>query len=131
MLGSALNCHVSGYDQAAALVEHEVLRWLAELMDYPKDASGLLVSGGTMANLVGLTVARNHAGGANLRRDGLGTERAGGALTVYGSTATRSWVGRCCDLLGLGERRGSTRVAVSAPPPRARGRLGGRDPCRP
>lgn len=112
MLGSALNCHVSGYDQAAALVEHEVLRWLAELMDYPKDASGLLVSGGTMANLVGLTVARNHAGGSTLRRDGLRPE-AGGALTVYGSTATHSWVGRCCDLLGLGEKAFRT-VAVDA-----------------
>ena len=103
LLGSGLNCHVSGYDQAASLVEHEVLRWLAELMDYPRDASGLLVSGGTMANLVGLTVARNHAGGARLRQSGLASE-TGGAMTVYGSTATHSWVGRCCDLLGLGEK---------------------------
>jgi glutamate/tyrosine decarboxylase-like PLP-dependent enzyme len=101
MLGSALNCNVPGYDQAASLVEHEVLRWLAELMDYPSppEASGLFVSGGSVANLLGLAIARNHAGGESLRRDGLS---GAGALTVYGSTATHSCIRRSCELLGLG-----------------------------
>ena len=102
LLTSGMNCNVPGYDQAAALVEHEALRWLAEVMDYPADASGLFVSGGSVANLLGLAIARNHAGGERLRRDGLGAD-SGGALTVYGSTATHSCVRRSCDLLGLGE----------------------------
>jgi glutamate/tyrosine decarboxylase-like PLP-dependent enzyme len=103
MLGSALNCNVPGYDQAAALVERETIRWLVDLMDYPADASGLFVSGGSMANLMGLAIARNHAGGARLRREGLQADTPGGALTVYGSAATHSCIARSCDLLGLGQ----------------------------
>jgi glutamate/tyrosine decarboxylase-like PLP-dependent enzyme len=104
LLGSALNCNVPGYDQAASLVEHEVLRWLAELMDFPSPpaSSGLFVSGGSAANLIGLAIARNHAGGEPLRRGGLAAH-AGGSFTVYGSTATHSCIRRSCDLLGLGE----------------------------
>jgi glutamate/tyrosine decarboxylase-like PLP-dependent enzyme len=103
LVASAMNCHVSGYDQAASLVEKQVLAWLAELMDLPRDASGLLVSGGTTANLIGVTVARNRATAQRVRRDGL----AGAGeppMTIYGSTATHGWAQRSCDLLGLGEQ---------------------------
>jgi len=103
LMASTLNCHVSGYDQGASLVEHQVLEWLTELMDFPKGSSGLLVSGGTVANLVGVTVARNHATGQRIRNDGVKKATAEGDLVFYGSTATHGWAGRCCDLLGLGE----------------------------
>lgn len=99
LLGGAMNCHVSGYDQAAALVEKQVLRWLAELVDFPAECTGLLVSGGTVANLLGLTVARNHALGQQVRTQGLEGRRT----TVYGSTQAHGWVQRSCDLLGVGE----------------------------
>jgi aromatic-L-amino-acid decarboxylase len=100
LIGSAMNCHVSGYDQAASLVERQVLRWLATLMDYPPDASGLLVSGGTAANLIGLNVARNHATAQAVRSKGVAS--LSGPLTVYGSQALHSWAARSCDTLGLG-----------------------------
>ena len=58
MLAAALNPHLAGFNQAPALVEHQVLGWLAELMGMP-GASGVLVGGGSMANLLGLAVARN------------------------------------------------------------------------
>src|ERR1700693_3605895 len=58
MLAAGLNPHLGGFDQAPALVEHQVLAWLAELMGMPRTTSGLLVTGGTMANLVGVAVAR-------------------------------------------------------------------------
>src|SRR5262245_23684839 len=104
LLASAMNCHVSGYDQAATLVEKQVIAWLAELMGFPSGASGLLVSGGTTANLIGVTVARNHATSQRVRREGLGGSAQGGAMTIYGSTATHGWAQRSCDLLGLGEK---------------------------
>lgn len=102
LLSSAMNCHVSGYDQAATLVERQVIEWLAEMMDYPPGASGVLVSGGTVANLLGVTVARNTVTGADIRGHGLRPED--GRLTVYGSVATHGWATRSCDLLGLGEQ---------------------------
>lgn len=103
LAASAMNCHVSGYDQAATLVERQVVRWLAEMLDYPRDASGLLVSGGTVANLIGLTVARNVVTDQRVRTEGMADAGAAG-LTVYGSSATHGWAERSCDLLGLGER---------------------------
>jgi aromatic-L-amino-acid decarboxylase len=101
LLGSAMNCHVSGYDQAATLVERQVIEWLAEMLEYPSNASGLLVSGGTVANLIGVATARNHLAGTNVRQTGVDPSLSG-RLTVYGSVATHGWVERCCDLMGLG-----------------------------
>lgn len=99
LLGGAMNCHVSGYDQGATLVERQVVQWLIEIMEFPANSTGLLVSGGTVANLLGITVARNHALGDSVRSTGVGRHQA----VVYCSDQTHGWVDRSADLLGLGE----------------------------
>jgi glutamate/tyrosine decarboxylase-like PLP-dependent enzyme len=102
MLASGMNPHLAGYDQSPALVERQVLRWMAELLGFPASASGLLVSGGTVANLVGLAVARNAGAGFDVRAEGLqrpGTPR----LLFYGSSETHSWAKKSSELLGLGD----------------------------
>jgi len=101
LIASAMNCHVSGYDQAATLVERQVIEWLAEMFGFPKGTSGLLVSGGTAANLLGVTTARNSISGLDIRKEGVSSVR-GGKLVIYGSAATHGWAERSCDLLGLG-----------------------------
>lgn len=101
MLASAMNPHAGGYDQSAPEVEHQVIAWFAELMGFPPEASGILVSGGTVANLNGLTVARHAKAGFDIRQQGLvgdGHPR----LRVYGSVETHGWADKCCELLGLG-----------------------------
>jgi glutamate/tyrosine decarboxylase-like PLP-dependent enzyme len=103
MLAAGLNPHMAGFNQAPALVEHEVIRWMAELLGMPADTSGLLVSGGTMASTVGLAVAR-HAGarraGFDVREDGLQGDHP--RLVFYGSTETHNWARKATELLGLG-----------------------------
>jgi glutamate/tyrosine decarboxylase-like PLP-dependent enzyme len=47
-LAATMNPHLAGYDQSAALVERQVIAWLAQLMGFPDDASGVLVSGGNI-----------------------------------------------------------------------------------
>jgi aromatic-L-amino-acid/L-tryptophan decarboxylase len=114
MLASGMNSHLAGYDQSASLVERQVVRWLAELLRYPADASGLLVSGGSMANLIGLTVARNSRAGVGYDVRELGLQGSDAPrLVFYGSSETHSWARKGAELLGLGNRA-FRRIPVSA-----------------
>ena len=99
MLAAGMNAHLAGLDQAPKLVELKVIEWLAELMGFPKDSSGVLVSGGTMANVTGLAVARHAKAGFDLRGNGLhGAPR----LMVYASTEVHSWAQKAAELFGMG-----------------------------
>ena len=99
MLAAGMNAHLAGLDQAPKLVELKVIEWLAELMGFPRDSSGVLMSGGTMANLVGLAVARHARAGYDLRSEGL---HGGPRLTVYASTEVHSWAQKSVELFGMG-----------------------------
>jgi aromatic-L-amino-acid decarboxylase len=101
MLAAGMNAHVAGFDQAATVIEKQVLKWLKSLMGFPEAASGLLVSGGSAANLNGLLAARAAKAGWNIHEDGL---HAGPPLTVYGSSETHSWASKACDTMGMGRR---------------------------
>ena len=101
MLASGMNPHVGGYDQAATLVERQVIAWLAEYIGYDENASGLLVTGATMANVNGLAVARNAKAGFDIREQGLQSEGAP-RLRLYGSAETHNWILKACELMGLG-----------------------------
>src|SRR5258708_6038889 len=84
---TAINPHLAGYEDSASLVEDRALAWCKEMFQFPETSSGLFVSGGSVANLVGLTVARQAKAGFDVRRDGLyGRPR----LTVYASLETHS-----------------------------------------
>ncbi len=110
MLAAGMNPHLAGYDQAASLIEKKVVSWLKSLMGFPETASGLLVSGGTAANLNGLLAARVAKAGWDVREEGL---YAGPPLVFYGSTETHSWAGQACETMGLG-RKGFHKVAVDS-----------------
>jgi len=100
MLAAGMNPNMGGGDHVPNHVEAQVLEWCKEILGYPQAASGLLLSGGSMANLVGLTVARNARAGVDVRRAGV--RSATGPLTVYGSSEMHSSVQKAVELLGLG-----------------------------
>lgn len=103
MLASGMNPHMAGFEQAPAIVEETVMEWLKKLMGFPESASGLLVSGCTMANLTALMVARNQKAGVALRENGLqGTGNA--TLVAYASSEMHCWAQKAMDVLGLGSR---------------------------
>lgn len=99
MLAAGMNAHLAGLDQAPKLVELQVIAWLAELMGFPKGTSGLLVSGGSMANILGLAVARHAKAGYDVREEGM---FGGPRLTVYASTEVHSWAQKAVELFGMG-----------------------------
>lgn len=99
---SAMNSAGLGFDEVASThVELQLLGWLKEMLGYPGGASGLLVSGGSMANLVGLAVARNCKSGGDVRRTGMRTDEAT-PLVIYASTEAHSSVRKAVELLGIG-----------------------------
>ncbi|MEP7059827.1 MAG: pyridoxal-dependent decarboxylase [Actinomycetota bacterium] len=86
----------------AALVEEEVVSWLRELMGMPRDGWGVLTSGGVMANLMALTVARDiHL--ARLRGTPDEPPRAARleGVRIYASDQTHFSVARGLDVLGF------------------------------
>jgi aromatic-L-amino-acid decarboxylase len=87
------------------------LRWLAELLGLPGDWFGVLVSGGSVANLVGLGAARQWAFeriGHDPARDGLPPEPR---CRIYASSEIHHVVNRSAAVLGLG-RRAVASIAV-------------------
>jgi len=100
MLAAGMNPNVSGFNQVSVCVETQVLDWCKEMLGYPMEASGILVSGGSMANLVGLTVARNARAGFDVMRHGVQASEQ--RLTLYGSHEMHNSIQKSVELLGLG-----------------------------
>ena len=100
-LASVMNSNLGGGNHVAGMVEDQVMNWMKDILGFPREASGLLVSGGSMANFVGLAVARQAKAGFNVREEGI---KAGPQLTVYGSTEVHSCNQKAVELLGLGSK---------------------------
>lgn len=103
MLASGMNPQTAGVQEGARHVEQRVIAWLAELMGFPAGSSGVLVSGGSMANLVALAVARHARAGFDVRERGLGDGTP--PLVVYASTEVHSSVRKAVELMGMGRRQ--------------------------
>ncbi len=97
---SILNPNLGGGNHAAHKVEEQVINWIKEIVEFPKSASGLLVSGGSMANYSGLAVARNVKAGYDIRSEGLKENN----LVFYASTEVHSCNTKAVELLGLGTK---------------------------
>lgn len=104
---SALNPSQDSWDQApaATVLETLLLRELGQMVGYdPEHAAGVLTSGGTESNLMGLMLARDRVLGAvNGRRVEMSGVSGGPRARILASAAAHFSVQRAAALLGLGE----------------------------
>jgi aromatic-L-amino-acid/L-tryptophan decarboxylase len=102
-LAAAINPNVGAWtlSPAATEIESQTVRWIAELIGYPVNCGGLLVSGGNMANFVCFLAARRVRADWDVREQGISSD-SGRKLRVYGSAETHIWIQKAADLSGLG-----------------------------
>ena len=95
LLASAADQNLTSWRSgpAAAAVELQTLRWLGEFVGFDAAATGILVSGGSAANLTALLVAMRTVTGADEDRR---------AMRVYASAETHFSVAKAAQALGIG-----------------------------
>ena len=101
-LATTINQNQTKWHLAPALneIEKRVITWTSELLDFPENAGGVLVSGGSAANLTGLTVGRNiFFEEKGIRKKGLFGQKP---FVVYASEEVHSCVDKSVELLGIG-----------------------------
>ena len=98
MVAAGLNANLGGRDHAPIEVERQVVRWAADLFGFPATASGLLVTGASLANFIAVLIARVATLGPEVRRSGVGDF----PLVAYASTMVHGCVAKALDMAGLG-----------------------------
>ncbi|WP_018899867.1 aminotransferase class V-fold PLP-dependent enzyme [Rhizobium sp. 2MFCol3.1] len=100
MVAAGLNMNCGGRDHVGIEVEKQITRWMSEALGYPEAASGLFVTGSSMANFLAVIIARTEALGENVRRDGLGAVDR--QLVAYTSAQAHICIAQAMELSGIG-----------------------------
>lgn len=102
MLSGGVNANLGGRDQSPLEVEKEVVQWMRQLFRFPETASGLFVTGSSIANFIAILVARNAALHSIPRR--IGMLAADVQLTAYTSQAAHRCISQALDMAGIGSQ---------------------------
>ena len=100
MLAAGLNSNVGGRNQIPVDVERQVVQWVRELLGFSEEASGVFVTGTSMANLIAVWVARVAMLGTVVRKEGIAAN--GSKLVAYTSAGAHGCITQAMDLAGLG-----------------------------
>ena len=100
MLAAGLNANLGGRNHMPIEVERQIVQWMRQFFMFPNTASGLFVTGTSMANLLGVLIARTAMLGVGVRRYGVAAEPA--RLVAYASAASHGCITQAMDLSGLG-----------------------------
>src|SRR5260221_10186046 len=98
MLAAAVNPNVGAaiLSPIASEIEAQTIRWIADLIGYPRTCGGLLVSGGNMANFVCFMAACKSKASWDLKADGLSANNP--RLIAYVSKETHTWIDKAAEL---------------------------------
>ena len=92
------NVAISGSGMATA-VELLVIDWIKEMLGYDSEAGGILVSGGSIANLTALAIARTIKAGFDIRTYGM---KQDDDMILYVSKEVHMCVPKAAHILGIG-----------------------------
>ena len=100
MLAAGLNANLGGRDHVPIEVERQIVQWMRGIFGFPENASALFVTGTSMANLIGVLVARDSELGFEVRYSGVGASSK--RLAAYTSVAAHGCIGKALDIAGIG-----------------------------
>ncbi|HEX6683532.1 MAG TPA: aminotransferase class V-fold PLP-dependent enzyme [Candidatus Limnocylindrales bacterium] len=102
LLASALNSNLTAWRSAPAPteLEHVTIDWIKQALGFHPAGAGLLLSGGSMANLCGLVAARHRRCGAAVAEHGAAIHPK--PLTVYASADAHHSIHKAASLIGIG-----------------------------
>jgi glutamate/tyrosine decarboxylase-like PLP-dependent enzyme len=100
MLAAGLNANLGGRDQAPIEIERQVVQWTRELFNFPDTASGLFVTGTSMANLLSVLIARTAALGIDVRHNGMTANDK--KWLAYTSASGHISIAQAMDIAGFG-----------------------------
>ena len=103
MLAAGLNANLGGRDHIPIAVEQQVVSWMQRLFGFPDTASGLFVTGSSIANFIGILVARTAKIGTEVRT--LGLVELSQKLTVYTSASAHGCIAQALELAGIGSNQ--------------------------
>lgn len=101
-LAAVQGSNLGGGNHAAALMDRQVVDWCRQMVGMPEGTGGSLVSGGSMANLIALAVARTAKAGVDVREHGVAALPA--PLAFYASDQAHSCHRKAVEALGHGNR---------------------------
>ena len=101
-MAAIVGSNLGGGNHAAALVDRQVVDWCKQMVGFPNSSSGTLVSGGSMANIICLTVARNVMADSDIRAHGVADITR--PLKFYASDQVHSCHQKGLEVLGLGKQ---------------------------
>jgi aromatic-L-amino-acid decarboxylase len=101
MLAGGLDANLGGRDHMPIEVERQVVAWMAELFGFGAEASGIFLTGTSLANLCAVMIARDRALGVEVRA--IGVRDPG--VAAYASRAVHACIVRAMDMTGLGTDR--------------------------
>jgi aromatic-L-amino-acid/L-tryptophan decarboxylase len=123
LIASTINANVGAFSLSpvATEIERQTIQWLMELIGYPPGGSGVFVSGGNMANMLGFLAARRSKLPKDIRVKGLSATKIPETITpwgynptllspgtddkqftVYCTAGTHTWIQKAVDAFGLG-----------------------------
>ena len=100
MLAGGLNANLGGRDHIPIEVERQIADWARQMFGYPEGASGLFVTGSSIANFMAVLIARTAALGPTVRQLGIASPCT--QLVAYTSRAAHGCIAKAMDMSGLG-----------------------------